>query len=112
MAQQWYTRAGQQQGPVSANDLRRLAEQGQLLPTDLIWAEGMKEWVPAGQSARLFPSSAGAPAGETPRPLNSPTEASEAPTPPTPPGTRAAALCDTIGRIQRALETSPLAISP
>jgi len=38
-----------QKGPVSAQELQRLAESGELRPDDLIWKEGMDEWLPASR---------------------------------------------------------------
>ena len=36
-------------------DLQELARTGKLQPDDLIWKEGMKEWVPADKTTGLFP---------------------------------------------------------
>lgn len=49
--EQWYFSKGdnQQQGPVSVQELSQLAESGELGPDDLIWKEGMDEWLPAGR---------------------------------------------------------------
>lgn len=56
MASQWfYARNGQRHGPVNSAQLTALAKSGQLLPADLIWKEGMTQWVPAGSSPQLFP---------------------------------------------------------
>ena len=55
MAAEWhYSKDGQQHGPVSASDLKNLAKSGDLLPTDLIWKEGMAEWKPASNVKGLF----------------------------------------------------------
>jgi hypothetical protein len=48
MAEWFYTTNKQQMGPVSLAELRQLAEQGLLKPTDLVWSEGMKDWARAG----------------------------------------------------------------
>jgi hypothetical protein len=57
MAEQWfYSNDGRQLGPVSEAALRELAAQGQLLPTDLVWTEGMSSWVPAASARGLFPA--------------------------------------------------------
>lgn len=48
MSQEWYytkDRKGKF-GPVSAVELRTLLESGSLQPTDMVWKQGMKEWVP------------------------------------------------------------------
>jgi hypothetical protein len=56
MANEWfYTQNGQQApAPVSAAELKRLATVGQLLPTDMVWREGMANWVPASSIKDLF----------------------------------------------------------
>ena len=55
MAAEWYySKDGQQHGPVSASVLKNLAKTGNLLPTDLIWKEGMAEWKPASNIKGLF----------------------------------------------------------
>lgn len=59
MANEWhYTRNGQQAAaPVAPAQLKQLAASGQLKPTDLVWQDGMLDWVPAGTVKGLFPSS-------------------------------------------------------
>ena len=45
---QWYyARDNQQFGPVSASELKQLAEAGRLSPDDLLWREGMDSWATA-----------------------------------------------------------------
>lgn len=62
MADQWhYSRDGQQFGPVSGGELRQLVAHGGLSPTDLIWRDGLADWVPASRIKGLFP--------QTPPPL-------------------------------------------
>lgn len=52
---QWYyARNDQQYGPVSAADLKQLAEAGQLSPNDLLWREGMDAWTTAVNLRGLF----------------------------------------------------------
>src|SRR5688572_28217881 len=56
MADEWYyTEKGQQRGPVTTAELRRMAAASRLSPTDLVWKEGLPKWVPAGTTAGLFP---------------------------------------------------------
>jgi len=62
MSQWMYATGGEQQGPVTDAELRRLAADGSLKPADLIWREGLKDWVPAGRVKGLFPAQASAPA--------------------------------------------------
>ena len=56
---QWfYIHDGQRFGPVEESELLRLASQGQLTPTDLVWNASMgQEWKPASSVPHLFPSS-------------------------------------------------------
>lgn len=55
MALQWhYSSNGQQYGPVTSDDLRELALDGDLLPDDLVWREGMADWAPASKVKGLF----------------------------------------------------------
>ena len=58
MANEWhYTLNGQQAAaPVAAAQLKQLAVSGQLKPTDLVWQDGMLDWVPARDIKGLFPS--------------------------------------------------------
>lgn len=56
MASEWYySRDGEDRGPVSSAELKSLAAKGLLRRTDLLWKEGMAEWKPAGDFSRLFP---------------------------------------------------------
>jgi len=59
MATKWfYEKDGTQLGPVSSNELRQLADNGDLEPTDLVWREGAPEWRPANSVKGLvFPTS-------------------------------------------------------
>jgi hypothetical protein len=56
-----YSRGGQSFGPVSVEQLRQLASAGQISATDLVWRDGLAEWVPAGRLKGLF-AHAGSPA--------------------------------------------------
>jgi hypothetical protein len=53
-AEWYYAHAGQQSGPISAADLKMLAVVGQLAPEDLVWRDGMSEWIPARKVRGLF----------------------------------------------------------
>lgn len=59
MADLWhYTHEGKPLGPVPVAELRKLATSGLLKPTDLVWREGMADWVRASASgAGLFADS-------------------------------------------------------
>jgi hypothetical protein len=50
----YYARENKQMGPVSPQELKRLATAGELRPEDLVWKEGMTEWSPAGNVKGLF----------------------------------------------------------
>ena len=50
----YYAIDGQQFGPVSSRDLRRLAAAGQLQPTDLVWKEGAPKWILASRVKGLY----------------------------------------------------------
>ena len=51
----FYATSGQQNGPVSQEELVRLIGTGTVKPTDLVWCEGMPNWTPAGEVAELAP---------------------------------------------------------
>lgn len=55
MTRWYYARGDRQAGPVSGQELKQLAQSGQLLPTDLIWKEGESERRPAATALGLFP---------------------------------------------------------
>ena len=57
MATEWYYAKGNQQhGPVSAADIKALAQSGQLTPQDMVRTDGMTEWKPAASVKGLFGS--------------------------------------------------------
>lgn len=52
---QWYyARNDQQFGPVSATELKQLADAGAIAPDDLLWREGMDSWTTAINLRGLF----------------------------------------------------------
>jgi hypothetical protein len=51
MAEWYYTTNKQQMGPVSLEELRQLANNGVVQPADLVWREGMSDWVRASTQA-------------------------------------------------------------
>jgi hypothetical protein len=67
MASEWfYTLNGEQSPtPATSEQLRQFAASGQLLPTDMVWREGMPNWVPASSIKGLFGSRSAAPAPAT-----------------------------------------------
>lgn len=55
MAAEWHiARQGKQYGPFTEENLREMASAQNLLPDDLIWRQGMAQWVPAGTVQPLF----------------------------------------------------------
>src|SRR6185295_15452937 len=52
----WYfAKDGSQQGPVSDDQIRRMAQDGSLRREDLVWREGMAAWQPASEAGIEFP---------------------------------------------------------
>ena len=52
----FYAKNDQPCGPVSPVELKKFAEQGELHQEDLVWRDGMGEWMPAGKIKGLFDS--------------------------------------------------------
>jgi hypothetical protein len=50
-----YVVGDERHGPVTSTELRRLASNSQLRPSDLVWRAGMAEWQPASHFAQIFP---------------------------------------------------------
>jgi len=67
----YYARGNKQQGPVSSAQLKQLAQRGDLSPEDLVWREGMGEWIAAAKVKGLFEGEVAVP----PRPREAPPEA-------------------------------------
>ncbi|WP_193788975.1 DUF4339 domain-containing protein [Zavarzinella formosa] len=56
MNQEWFYSVGDtRQGPVTEEQLRQLAAEGSLKPTDLVWKDGMPDWVEARTIPGFFP---------------------------------------------------------
>lgn len=54
MNQWYYAKGGQQQGPVTQEELQNLLRSGALNPaSDLVWNQGMADWLPASQVPAL-----------------------------------------------------------
>ncbi|MCH8924187.1 MAG: DUF4339 domain-containing protein [Planctomycetes bacterium] len=71
----WYYSHGEEQlGPVTAAQLKKLVGDGKLSPDDLVWKEGMDDWVAASSIDGLIPI--------TPPPADSPPEADSSEPPP------------------------------
>lgn len=51
---QWYySKNGTQLGPVEESELRAKLASGEILATDLVWKDGMTDWLPAAKVAEL-----------------------------------------------------------
>lgn len=74
MSEQWYVcRDQEQEGPISSAQLRNLASSGSLQAEDLVWKEGLSEWVPARKVKDLFVKPPASPKRSTPPPQPLPT---------------------------------------
>jgi hypothetical protein len=52
----WYIRRGEyQRGPFPTQKMKEFVTAGYLLPTDIVWREGMSTWQPARDVAEFFP---------------------------------------------------------
>jgi hypothetical protein len=81
MPQEWYYAKGDQKhGPVPAITLKEMATSGQLSPNDLIWKEGMSQWMEAKNIKGLFPIPK-TPSTQMPPPLPIPKTPSSFPPP-------------------------------
>jgi hypothetical protein len=60
-AEWFYGKDNTQHGPISAAELKQLAQDGRLKPADLVWREGMGEWIAASKVKGLFDDSPAAP---------------------------------------------------
>jgi hypothetical protein len=77
MTQQWFvSRSGSQEGPFTSSQLKVFVQEQKISPDDLVWKEGMAEWVPASRVKGLFPISPPPPpsqpvpsAGSQPQPV-------------------------------------------
>jgi hypothetical protein len=68
----YYGKDGNRFGPVAWSQLRGFADTRQLLPSDLVWREGLADWVPAAKIEGLFALvDTTIPAAMSPPPINS-----------------------------------------
>ena len=66
MSQEWYYSVdGDRQGPISAGELKKLADAGTVKPGDLVWKDGMSDWVQAKSIKGLWAGAAAAKAEDT-----------------------------------------------
>ena len=52
----YYARGESEQGPISSAQIKALAATGALRRDDLVWKEGMENWLPASDIDELFPN--------------------------------------------------------
>jgi hypothetical protein len=62
----WYSKGERQFGPYSAAELREIAASGQIAPSDLLWKDGLPNWLRASSFKGLLPPP---PAAAVPPPL-------------------------------------------
>ena len=60
----WYAKGSQKIGPHTVTELKGLVETGIIRPDDLVWKEGLDNWMPSSSFESLFPE-----ATTTPPPL-------------------------------------------
>ena len=68
----FFSKDGQQQGPVPASMLVQMAKSGQLLATDQAWKDSIPEWVQVSRITRLFPAPVASGPQVKPRPASPP----------------------------------------
>jgi hypothetical protein len=67
---QWYySKNGVQLGPVSDSEIRGKLAAGEILASDLVWREGMRDWLPAAKVAELATISPAGTAAAGPPPV-------------------------------------------
>jgi tetratricopeptide (TPR) repeat protein len=56
MDSEWYySKEGERFGPLTLTELKKLVENNELSPTDLVWEKELDEWLKAGEVEELFP---------------------------------------------------------
>lgn len=67
LAQKWYyAKSGQRYGPLPAARLRKMVQQGDLSPDDLVWCRGMEDWQPVSRTPLVQQLAESRPAPATP----------------------------------------------
>lgn len=71
--QDWFVgKDGARSGPFTESEVRRLAATGRLDPADLVWRQGLADWVPAASIPGLFAVAARRSAAELANPYAAP----------------------------------------
>jgi hypothetical protein len=83
MSAEWYlARGGQQRvGPLTSQQLKQMAASGQITSNDLVWKDGMAQWVPASQVKGLVGGGSGPSPAFTNAPAPQPETAASEPEP-------------------------------
>ncbi|HEX8522655.1 MAG TPA: RDD family protein [Tepidisphaeraceae bacterium] len=69
----WYYAKGQERvGPVTLEELRARVARGEVQPMDLVWTDGMADWMPASARPELGASAMGGVAVGQPMPVGAP----------------------------------------
>ncbi len=68
----YYAKDEEELGPVPTSKLKSMATSGDLLPSDLVWKEGMDDWAPAETLRGLFPANQSGTVPVTPRDAGTP----------------------------------------
>jgi uncharacterized membrane protein len=84
MSEWFYARGGQQNGPVTFDQLKELARGGGLETKDLVWTSSMKDWQPAAEVDGLLdkPAAANQPPADPSNPYAAPQSAWQEPAQP------------------------------
>jgi uncharacterized RDD family membrane protein YckC/Tfp pilus assembly major pilin PilA len=72
VSEYWIARQGDQHGPFPEDQVRRNYASGRVLPSDLVWTQGMADWKAASQVFGAAPARATAPAQPAPTPYKPP----------------------------------------
>ena len=67
----YYARGNQQQGPVALQVIQEMLRTGQIQPNDLVWKQGLPNWLAASQVPELYAGQPGA-AAQQPAPPYAP----------------------------------------
>jgi len=66
MGEYWIARKGQKQGPYPEDQVRKNYASGRVLPTDLVWTDGMADWKTASQAFGPVPTPPVSPTAPSP----------------------------------------------
>jgi|GEM_PF-4258250 len=91
----YYFKENLENGPVSSNELLKLAREGKLLPTDFVWKKGASDWELASIVQGLFTEDDDSSASQTPPALPDSATRFTSSTPPPLPATNKELLVST-----------------